>query len=246
MAVKIFFCYAHEDEALLNKLKSHLKPLQREGLIEVWHDRDISAGKEWEREINEQLNTAQIILLLVSSDFINSDYCYGIEMKRALDRHGRNEAKVIPVILRPVYWQGEPLGKLQALPTDGKPVESSGWHSTDEALYDVVEGIRKALLDMQKKEVGFVPFHEILERELRERKWKEEDFAKRIGISTQELYKWEKGELEPTSDAYYEILCELFEMTPEEMGLTRDETMGGILRSQYMVDIDKFENENDY
>ena len=82
MPVKIFFCYAHEDEQLLKKLKSHLIPLQRQGLIDVWHDRDISAGTDWGQRIKEQLNDAQIILLLVSPDFMVSDYCYGIEMQR--------------------------------------------------------------------------------------------------------------------------------------------------------------------
>src|SRR5258708_35829425 len=106
MPVKIFFCYAHEDEALLRKVKTHLRPLQRQGLIEVWHDRDISAGSDWEREISTQLNTAKIILLLISPDFMDSDYCYGIGMKRALERHERGETVVIPVILRHVYWQG--------------------------------------------------------------------------------------------------------------------------------------------
>ena len=144
MPVKIFFCYAHEDEPLLNKLKAHLRPLQRQGLIDVWHDRDISAGTEWEQEINKHLNDAKIILLLVSPDFMDSDYCYGIEMKKALERHERGEAKVIPIILRPVYWQGL-LGKLQALPTDAKPVISSSWHYLDEAFFDVSECIRKAL-----------------------------------------------------------------------------------------------------
>src|SRR5947209_2994948 len=148
MPVKIFCCYAHEDEPLLNKLKSHLKPLQRQGLIEVWHDRDIRAGTEWEREVSEQLDTAQIVLLLVSPDFMNSDYCYGIEMKRALERHERGEARVIPIILRPVYWQGEPLGKLQALPTDAKPVMSSNWHYQDEAFFNVIEGIRKVVAEL--------------------------------------------------------------------------------------------------
>src|SRR5216684_9393103 len=114
MPVKILFCYAREDELLLNKLKTQLRPLQRQGLIDVWHDRDISAGTEWEREINQRLNEAEIILLLVSPDFMDSDYCYGIEMKRAIERHQRGEALVIPVILRPVYWQGAPFGKLQA------------------------------------------------------------------------------------------------------------------------------------
>ena len=145
MPVTIFFCYAREDEALLNKLKTHLRPLQRQGLIDVWYDRDISAGTEWEQEIREHLNTAQIVLLLVSPDFIDSEYCYSIEMKRALERHARGEAKVIPIILRPVYWYGEPLGKLQALPTDGKPIRGPDWHDLDSALYDVTAGIHKVV-----------------------------------------------------------------------------------------------------
>ena len=139
MPVKIFFCYAHEDEQLLNKLKSHLIPLQRQGLIDVWHDRDISAGADWEQQIKSHLNEAQIILLLVSPDFMVSDYCYGIEMQRALERHDLGEARVIPIILRHVYWQGI-LGKIQALPTDARPVKS--WPDLDEALYNVTEGIR--------------------------------------------------------------------------------------------------------
>ena len=141
MAVKIFFCYAHEDEPLLNKLKAHLRPLQRQGLVDVWYDRDISAGTDWEQQIKERLNTAQIILLLVSPDFMDSDYCYGIEMKRAIERHEQGEAHVIPIILRPVYWQGV-LGKLQALPTDAIPIMSSGWQYQDEAFFNVTEGIR--------------------------------------------------------------------------------------------------------
>lgn len=95
-----------------------------------------------EQEIKEQLNSAQIILLLVSPDFMASDYCYGVEMQRALERHEQKEAWVIPVILRPVYWQILSLHKLQALPLDAKPVVSSSWHSQDEAFLNVTEGIR--------------------------------------------------------------------------------------------------------
>src|SRR2546423_2881918 len=102
MPVKLFFCYAHEDEPLLNQLKSHLRPLQRQGLIDVWYDRDISAGSDWEQEIKEQLHTAQIILLLVSPDFMASDYINDVELKRAIERHNSGEARVIPIILRPV------------------------------------------------------------------------------------------------------------------------------------------------
>lgn len=151
MAVKIFFCYAHEDEELLKKLKAHLKPLQREGLIDVWYDREIRAGTEWEQVIKEQLNTAQIILLLVSPDFMASDYVNDVELKRALERHERGEAKVIPVILRPAYWQGAPFGKLQALPTDAKPVVGSSWRYRDEAFYNVEEGIRKVVRQLTTK-----------------------------------------------------------------------------------------------
>ena len=143
--IKIFLCYAREDEALLNKLKTHLRPLQRQNLIDVWNDRNISAGTEWEKEISQHLNTAQIILLLVSPDFMNSDYCYGIEMKRALERHERDEALVIPIIVRPTYWKTTPLSQIQVLPTDGKPLTDRNWHTLDDALLNVIEGIRRAI-----------------------------------------------------------------------------------------------------
>src|SRR5205807_5940249 len=136
-----FFCYAHEDEPLLEKLKTHLKPLHRRGLIDVWYDRDIGAGAEWEREISRHLEEAEILLLLVSPDFIASDYCYGIEMKRAIQRHERGEVSVIPIILRPVDLHEVPFMKLQALPSGRKPVTS--WSNIDEAYLDIISGIRK-------------------------------------------------------------------------------------------------------
>src|SRR5205807_987125 len=131
----------HKDERLAKKLNTYLGPLLREGLIEQWHDCDISAGMEWEQQINEHLNESHIILLLISPDFVDSDYCYSIEMKRALERHERGEAYVIPIILRPTYWQSAPFGKLQALLTDGRPIRDAGWHNIDEAFLDVAEGI---------------------------------------------------------------------------------------------------------
>jgi hypothetical protein len=149
MPVKIFCCYAHEDEPLLKKLKTHLFPLQRAGLVDVWYDRDISAGTDWEQQIKERLNTAQIILLLVSPDFMASDYCYSIEMQRAIERHERGEARVIPIILRHTYWQGAPFGKLQALPTDAKPVRS--WPNQDQAFFNVTQGIRKIVEEIMPK-----------------------------------------------------------------------------------------------
>jgi TIR domain len=162
MAFKIFFSYAHEDEELLHKLMSHLKPLQLSGLVDqFWYDREISAGSEWEPEIVKQLNDANIILLLVSSAFMASDYCFSKELRYAIERHERQEVRVIPVILSPVYWQVNPLSKLNALPKDGKAITGPGWHSVDEALLNVVEGISKTIKGMQKKHV---PKYSILHR----------------------------------------------------------------------------------
>ena len=138
--IQIFCCYAHEDEQLLDKLKTHLQPQQRQGLIHIWHDRDIGAGAEWEQEIEEQINTAQIILLLISADFMASDYCYTKEMQRVLERHARGEVHAIPIILRPTDWKITPLGRLQALPKDGKPITT--WPNRENAYLDVATGIR--------------------------------------------------------------------------------------------------------
>ena len=146
--IKVFYSYSHEDEDLRNKLGKHLAPLRREGVIIDWHDRKIGAGKEWEGEIDEHLNTAHIILLLISSDFIGSDYCHDVEMKRALERHEAGEACVIPVILRPVYWQESPFGKLQALPTGVKPVTI--WGNQDAAFTDIAKGISKVVEELSQ------------------------------------------------------------------------------------------------
>lgn len=105
MPVEIFCCYAHKDQPLLSRLITQLAPLQSQGIITIWADIDIDAGTEWEKEIEKHLDTAHIILLLVSPDFMASDYSYNREMERALKRHDRGEAKVIPIILRPIYWQ---------------------------------------------------------------------------------------------------------------------------------------------
>src|SRR6266567_4117651 len=143
MSIELFYSYAHEDEPLRQELEKHLSLLKRQGYITGWHDRDISAGQEWKHEIDSHLDSAQIILLLVSPDFMASDYCYDIEVKRAIQRHESGEARVIPVILRPVDWKDAPFGKLRPLPTNGIAVTS--WSNPDAAFLDVVQGIRKAI-----------------------------------------------------------------------------------------------------
>ncbi|MDK3017032.1 toll/interleukin-1 receptor domain-containing protein [Pseudodonghicola flavimaris] len=140
---KVFFSYSHKDESLRDMLQTHLAGLQHKGLIETWHDRRIGAGDEFENAIDQNLNDADIILLLVSSDFIGSKYCYDIEMRRAMERHEAREARVIPVILRHCDWHDLPFGKLMAAPRDGKAIKS--WPDIDEAFLDVVQQIKAAL-----------------------------------------------------------------------------------------------------
>jgi hypothetical protein len=153
--MEVFFSYAHEDEALRDKLAKHLKLLERQGVIKAWHDRDITAGEEWKKAIDNHLESANIILLLVSSDFLASDYCYDIELKRALERHESNESRVIPVILRSVDWQRSPFGKLVALPKDGKAITS--WQNEDEAFTDVVQGLRRVIDNLQGNTADSLP-----------------------------------------------------------------------------------------
>ena len=119
--VEIFCSYAHLDEKLRDELGAHLAVLRLEGRIADWHDRKIIPGHDWAKEIDAHLESAEIILLLVSHHFFNSGYCVGIEMKRALERHKAREAHVVPILLRDVDWEKTELGTLQALPTGGKP-----------------------------------------------------------------------------------------------------------------------------
>src|SRR3712207_2008649 len=115
-SVKVFYSYSHKDERLRDALEEHLSLLKREGAISEWHDRRIGAGSEWAGEIDEHLKAADIILLLISSSFIASDYCYDVELKLAMQRHEAKQARVVPVILRPCKWENAPFGKLNALP----------------------------------------------------------------------------------------------------------------------------------
>lgn len=142
-AVKVFLSYAHEDQRLWKALRKHLKILERLGVVQTWHDGQIGAGDDWAKEIFDQLNSANIILLLISSNFIASDYCYDQELRRAMERHDAGEARVIPIILSPVAWKKAPFGALQALPREGKPVTI--WDNRDQAYEDIVNGIQKEI-----------------------------------------------------------------------------------------------------
>jgi formylglycine-generating enzyme required for sulfatase activity len=142
--IKVFLSYSHEDEDLRKELISHLSGLQHQGLIEPWHDRNISAGSEWADQIDQNLEQADIILFLVSADFINSRYCYSIEMKRALERHRAKTACTIPVIIRDCDWKSTDLHQLNGIPRDNRHV--AGWgdrYARDSAWRQVSEEIGK-------------------------------------------------------------------------------------------------------
>lgn len=138
----VFFSYSHKDEGLRDQLETQLAMLKRQGVIETWHDRRIGAGQDIHQAIDAHINTDDIILLLVSPDFIASDYCYDVEMQRAMERHESGEAIVIPVILRSCEWHHAPFGKLKAVPLDGKPITQ--WTDIDDALLQVAKAIREA------------------------------------------------------------------------------------------------------
>jgi hypothetical protein len=138
--IELFYSYSHADEDMRAHLEKHLSILRRTGEVTEWHDRRIDAGGAWKDQIDTHLESANIILLLISSNFLGSDYCWNVEMKRALERHESGEAVVIPVMLHPVDFEGAPFARLQALPKDARPV--SKWADPDEAFTDIVKGIR--------------------------------------------------------------------------------------------------------
>jgi len=138
--LNIFLSYAHEDEAMKAQLDKNLIMLKRSDKVNVWQDRKIMAGSEWDASIAKELAEADIILLLISVDFNNSQYIWDKELKIALERHEKKEARVIPVILRTCEWNEMPYAKLQALPTGAKPITS--FTNADEAYTDVARGIR--------------------------------------------------------------------------------------------------------
>ena len=144
--IKLFYCYARKDKPLRDELEIHLSWLKRRYQLTNWHDREILPGEEWEQAIDTHLNTAHLILLLISPDFMASEYCYGKEMQRALERHQAGTCRVVPILLRPTYWEDAPISHLQLLPTNAKAI--TRWPDRDEAFQDVVGEINRTIKDL--------------------------------------------------------------------------------------------------
>lgn len=142
--LKLFISYTHQDEKYKEQLITHLTTLKRRGIINEWHYRKLISGQEWDMTIKQELIDSDIILLLISSDFLASNYCFDIEIKKAMEKHEQNEAKVIPIIVRPCDWKDLPFSKLQGLPKNAKAL--STWKDIDEGYLNIIEGI-KATID---------------------------------------------------------------------------------------------------
>ncbi|RCJ17764.1 hypothetical protein A6770_33640 [Nostoc minutum NIES-26] len=229
VSLQLFFSYSHKDEALRDELANHLSILTRQGVISSWHDRKILPGEERDRQINENLNTADIILLLISSDFIASNYCWDVEVTTAIERHNAGEACVIPIILRRVDWSGTPFAKLQSLPKNAEPITS--WTNRDDAFANVAQGIRTAaeqLIEKRQQKLALV----IKEAAIAEYRQQAEEFAadgeisfveseilkdlqKRLGLTDQEARTVRDKVLEPYGrykenlDKYRQIFTKL-------------------------------------
>lgn len=140
---KIFISYSHKDKLIKDALVKHLYPFVLNNQIEIWEDGIIEAGDDWDDEIKEKLDQANLVLLLVSSDALTSSYINNVELKRSMDKHNLGLIKVIPVIVRPCKWTILPISKIQAVPRPATPI--SKWEDEDEALLNVVNELERII-----------------------------------------------------------------------------------------------------
>lgn len=151
-SVRVFISYSHRDEEFRKELDVHLSLLKRQNWIRAWDDRQVEAGTDWAKEIDDNLSNADLTLFLVSPDFLASDYCYELEAETALERHKAGATRAIPIVIRHCEWTESPLGKLQALPSDGRPIKA--FEDRDEAWKNVVETLRKVATEVGKDTIG--------------------------------------------------------------------------------------------
>jgi hypothetical protein len=207
---KAFISYSHRDEKALERLHTHLATLRREGKITTWYDREIIAGEEIDSAIASNLAESDIFLALVSPDFLDSNYCYEQEMAKALERHAEGTLRVIPVILEPCDWKSTPLGKLKALPKDGKAIYT--WTNENIAYLDVVTGLRRMSLEQEKPKQNGARENEAVplssKRETRRYRIKKEfdsidrdDFRQKAFLTIQNFFSQSVRELNEIDDS---------------------------------------------
>lgn len=173
--ISVFVAYSREDEKYKEKLLQHLSLLKRKEVINTWHDSLIIPGATWDEEVRSNLENSKIIILLISIDFLSSDYCYEQEMSRAIARHESKKSIVIPVIVRPCDWKESPIGHIQVLPKDGIPLISPVWGHEDEGFLDVVTRLKTLIARIsENKNTRSIPqenfeLNEILGKEEEER-----------------------------------------------------------------------------
>jgi len=205
---KLFFSYSHKDEELRNELETHLALLKRQGVISSWHDRRITAGSDFDETISSELESSQIILLLVSAHFLASDYCYEKEMKRSIEKHEDGSAVVIPVILHPCDWHSSPFGHLRATPTDGKPV--SMFANQHEAFAIIAKDVREA--------TGAVPTPFSSPKDEHQRKRSQVDISHRDRSSNLRIKrKFDDHERDEFLENSYEYIARYFEGSLQEL-----------------------------
>ena len=169
--ISVFISYSHKDERYRESLEAHMSILSRQGKVSTWHDRRINPGQEWENQIDEHIKKSDLILLLISSDFIASEYCFSKELSIAIENHEAQKSVVIPVIVRPSEWSDAPFSKLQGVPKDARAVTT--WENEDEAWLDVVKGIKKAIETIQANKVrtnensGLLSMRTVLNQEVK-------------------------------------------------------------------------------
>ncbi|MGF2036779.1 MAG: toll/interleukin-1 receptor domain-containing protein [Nostoc sp. CmiVER01] len=150
--IKLFFAHSNSpyDEKLRKNLKSHLSSLQPLKVSINWQKNQTLAGRDWKQESYQHVNTSQVIVLLISPDFLSADDCTNI-MRQAMEQHNAGKASVIPVKLRPIdNWQATPFGHLQCLPYNGEPITSRFWPRQDDAFVDIVGNIRQEVEKIQE------------------------------------------------------------------------------------------------
>jgi hypothetical protein len=222
-SVTLFISYAHNDEELRRQLDKHLAPLQRRKIIDAWHDRKIEAGQRWAEEIDEKLNHADLILLLISPDFVASDYCSDIELKKAMKRHAAGESKVVPIILEPCDWKCYDFGQLQAFPKDGKAITL--WSNRNAAFLDVAEGIGRVAEDLFEQR----------KKKLEEKAFAEQQYKTKVAEALSD------GEISPLEQKTLDELRDTLGLTLEEAEEIKTKAYQPI--KEYLDHLDKYKND---